>query len=267
MGELAKIQNSDMTSVIERVACDPNADVSKLEKMLDMQERIFNKNAEIAFNKAMAACQAEMPSVVRDAVNNQTNSKYAKYETIIKTARPCYTKHGFALSFYQEESAVEGKIRVACDVMHSEGHTKKVFVDMALDQSGIAGKVNKTEVHATGSSFSYAKRYLFCLIFNIAVADEDDDGVKGGGITIEQLMEHNAMVRDLFDAVVAIKVGIANEDWESAAMAWVDLEENEKSCLWRAPKKGGIFTTEERRQMHEGPFQDACKSLAINRHQ
>jgi hypothetical protein len=37
--------------------------VVKLEKLLDMQERIFSKNAEIAFNGAMAEMQAELPVI------------------------------------------------------------------------------------------------------------------------------------------------------------------------------------------------------------
>lgn len=264
MGEVAKIKGGDMMALIERVACDPNADVSKLEKMLDMQERIFDKNAEISFNQAMTACQAEMPTVARDAENKQTNSRYAKYETIIKTARPCYTKHGFALSFGQGENPSDKHIRVTCDVSHNGGHVRHYFIDMALDDAGIKGVTNKTEVHARGSSFSYAKRYLFCMIFNIPIADEDDDGVKAGGVTVENLLEHMHLVRELFDVVSAIKIGIANENWDDAAIAWCSLEVEQKSALWKAPSKGGIFTTREREIMREPSFQDACRALSVN---
>ncbi len=264
MGEVAVIKGGDMMALIERVACDPNADVLKLEKMLDMQERIFDKNAQIAFNQAMTACQADMPAVVKDAENKQTNSRYAKYETIIKTARPCYTKHGFALSFGQGDNASEKHIRVTCDVSHTAGHVRHYFMDMALDDAGIKGVTNKTEVHARGSSFSYAKRYLFCMIFNVPIADEDDDGVKGGGVTVEQLLEYNALVRDLFDVVAEIKIGLANENWDTAAIAWCSLENEQKTALWKAPTKGGIFTTRERDIMRESGFQDACRAIAAN---
>jgi len=63
---------------------------------------------------------------------------------------------------------------------HSAGHTRKYWVDLPLDQAGIKGTVNKTPMHATGSTFSYGRRYLVVMIFNISVIGEDDDGVAAG---------------------------------------------------------------------------------------
>ena len=41
-------------SVIERVAMSPDADINKLEKMLDMQERVLDRNARMDFDAALA---------------------------------------------------------------------------------------------------------------------------------------------------------------------------------------------------------------------
>lgn len=255
-----------MLSMIETVAMNKDVDVAKFEKIIDMQERIFDKNAEIAYNKAMAECQRALPAVVRDAVNSQTKSRYAKYESIIQQTRPVYTKYGFALSFYEMPAETADRIRVGCDVMHMEGHTKKFHIDMALDKTGISGNANKTDVHALGSSFSYAKRNLFCMVFNIQLADQDDDGVKGGGVTIESMLDHNALVRELFESIYCIKVALANEEWEQAAMAYLDLNETQVRGLWLAPTKGGMFTTEERKVMKEGKgFSEAVRALAQSR--
>ena len=39
------------------------------------------------------------------------------------------------------------------------------------------GTVNKTKIHASGSTLSYGRRYLLKLIFNLTTVDElDDDG-------------------------------------------------------------------------------------------
>jgi hypothetical protein len=39
---------------------------------------------------------------------------------------------------------------------------------------GIQGKVNKTQIHAYKSTFTYAKNTLTCAVFNVATGDDDD---------------------------------------------------------------------------------------------
>jgi hypothetical protein len=243
-----------MLSIIEKVALDPNVDVAKMEKMLDMQERIFDKNAEIAFNKAMVDCQQEMPEVIADAYNNQTNSKYATFENLIKQIKPIYTKHGFSLSFGEKSNAGEGMITVVCDVRHSEGHSKQYHSALPIDDRGIKGSVNKTGIHGTASAYSYAKRYLTTMIFNIAVADHDDDGVAAGGLTIERMLEHNSAVRDLIHSIADIKLSIETGDLSRGSESWFALTDDEKKAIWFAPSKGGMFTTKEREVMKSREF-------------
>ena len=167
---------NNILSIIERVAMSPDADIDKLEKMLDLQERIIDKNSAQAFAAAMSLCQGEMPSVVKSAKNNQTHSTYAKFEDILEKSKPVYTKHGFALSFGTDQSPIENHIRITCDISHSQGHTKHFFQDLPIDNQGMGGKVNKTLIHGTASTFTYGRRYLFTMIFNIAVTDDDNDG-------------------------------------------------------------------------------------------
>lgn len=172
--------NDPMLAMIERVATNPDADVSKLREMLDMKREVFERNAEIEYNRAMSMAQSEIEPVARDAQNDQTKSMYAKLESIVKKAAPIYTKYGFALSFGTDDSPREGWFRVTCVASHSAGHSKHYHIDVPPDATGIAGKVNKTPIHAMGSSMSYARRYLTCMIFNIVLDDEDDDGQAAG---------------------------------------------------------------------------------------
>ena len=60
--------------------------------------------------------------------------------------------------------------------MHEAGHTKRYHVDLPIDSTGIKGSVNKTGVHANGSTYSYARRYLTMMIFNVVLTNEDNDG-------------------------------------------------------------------------------------------
>ncbi len=256
-------KQDQMLAMIEKVVLDPNVDVDKMSKLLDMQERIFDKQTTIEFNKDMVACQEEMPVVYAKVSNNQTNSKYAKVEHILQSIKPVYTKYGFSMSFGTDKSTLENHIIVTCDVLHRSGYSRQYKSEMPLDLTGIKGSVNKTGIHATASAYTYAKRYLIGMIFNLTIANEDDDGVKAGGVTYEQLLDYNWQVRKHFNSIAVIKQGIEDNQLDIAAEAWFELDKEEKLALWKAPSKGGIFTTAEIKAIKSDEFA-ALNPLRLN---
>jgi hypothetical protein len=163
-----------------------------LKQMMDLRDREEARNAERAFNAAMVAAQKEMPQVVRDADNDQTRSRYARYETISEAIQPIITKHGFACMFSEGKADQPNHIRTLCDVVHDAGHTKQFYADIPFDNVGMKGNANKTNTHAYGSTKSYGKRYLKCEIFDVAVKNQDDDGNAGGGNLNEMITEEQA---------------------------------------------------------------------------
>lgn len=169
-------ESSMMIQMIQRAAADPAVDVDKMERLMQMHERFVDRQASAAFNAAMVQAQKRIRPVVRMSFNTQANSGYAKLEDIDKQISPVYTEEGFSLSFGTADSPLAGHLRVVCDVMHEQGHTKQYHMDLPLDSAGIAGKVNKTGVHAHGSTNSYARRYLTMNIFNVVMVNEDNDG-------------------------------------------------------------------------------------------
>jgi hypothetical protein len=173
-------ESTAMLTMIQRAATDPAFDADKMQKMMEMYERHTDRTAAAAFNAAMVRAQAEIGPVFRDQYNAQTSSSYAALESIDRKISPVYTAHGFSLSFGTGDSALVGHIRTLCDCMHEAGHTKQYHVDLPIDSAGIKGSVNKTGVHAAGSTFSYARRYLTMMIFNVVLTNEDDDGNGAG---------------------------------------------------------------------------------------
>lgn len=192
--ELVEINNplSVISTLITRDAVDP----LKLEKMLELQERWERNEAKKLFASAMSDSQAEMPRLIADSKNTQTNSKYAKLEAVNDSVVPVYVKHGFSLSFGTDDSPLPNHIRVVCDVRHRGGHESRYQVDAPVDINGIKGNANKTDMWAMGSTLSYARRYLTLLIFNITVASEDNDGQTGARITHDQFTEIETLLRD-----------------------------------------------------------------------
>ncbi len=165
------------TAMVERLASNPDVDADKLDKLVSIQMRILDRQAEAAFNAAMARVQAKLPIVLQDAQNKQTGSRYARHEAISIAIKPIYTAEGFSTSFSQADSPREDHIRVNGTLRHTEGHSALYFVDLPIDDRGIKGQVNKTPLHAAGSTFSYGRRYLTCMMFDVATGDDNDGNV------------------------------------------------------------------------------------------
>ncbi len=178
-------------------AVERGFDPAQLEKLVELQERMQKRDAERAYNDAMAACQAEMPAILRTKKNSQTNSRYATFEHLNETIRPIYTRHGFSLGFTEVLGGKETTdMHIACDVRHREGHTVRHEGVYPRDDVGIKGTPNKTAIWGVGSSHSYAKRYLCKDIFNLAEAGEDNDGQSKDTLIREEQDEMNRLLTE-----------------------------------------------------------------------
>ncbi len=81
--------DAPMISMIERIAMDPTIPLDRLEKMLDMKERMEDRaredeerQAKKAYFAAMSKGQAELPVVTNTRKNSHTNSTYADLAAI-----------------------------------------------------------------------------------------------------------------------------------------------------------------------------------------
>lgn len=74
------------------------------------------------------------------------------------------------------------------------------------------------------------------------------------------IIEHNAAVRDWLPSIMAIKQGIADNEYSTAYEAFREIPSDVMRTLWRAPSKGGIFTTSERAAMKSNEWSDASKA-------
>ena len=70
----------------------------------------------------------------------------------------------------------------------------------------------------------------------------------------KQFIDMMNVIRENFESIAVIKEGIANNDLSIAAEAWRELSESEQMILWKAPTKGGVFTTAERAAMQSNEW-------------
>jgi len=262
MSELAVIQedrpSSSVLAVISRAATDASVDVDKMERLLAMQERVMAKDAEMAFYSDMAELQNEMPAIRKEGqikVGQDVRSRYAKFEHILEATQPLLQKYGFSVSF--KSNFIDGQLEISGTLSHRAGHHESTTMRLPFDDSG-----SKNKVQAIGSSVSYGKRYVYCMLLNVNIADQDDDGVSADANNtpermLEYLMRHNDALRDNLPSVLCIKESLAIGEWSTAKEAWLELDPDERRALWMAPSKGGVFTTKERAQMKSDEFNAA----------
>ena len=158
---------------IIRMAVAGKADLSQMEKFMELQERHENRLAKQAYSKAFAEAQALIQAVTKKKFNPQTHSKYAGLDSVIDSSKPIYTEAGFAVIFYEGVTPIAEHIRICADVLHKAGHKESYFYDVPMDGYGIKGNANMTKIHAKASSTSYGRRYLMCMIWNIPTHDDD----------------------------------------------------------------------------------------------
>ncbi len=183
--------SASIISVIERAALNPDVDIDKMERLLEMQERIIARDAEAAFNVALAEMQPNLPAIEQKGKAHQ-NVKYAKWEDIQKEITPVLAQYGFALSF--KTDVHDTNIIVTAILRHRGGHSDQTSLPLPSDTSG-----SKNNVQAVGSSVSYGKRYTATALLNLNVAGEDDDGnLAGAGelITAEQAAKIQTRLED-----------------------------------------------------------------------
>lgn len=149
------------------------ADVAVIEKLMTLQERWEANNGRKAFDAAIAAAKAEIPTIRKNrevdftSAKGRTNYKHEDLAEIAKTVDPILTAHGLS---YRFRTARDGQtILVSCILSHRDGYSEETTLDSTPDQSG-----NKNHIQAVGSAVTYLQRYTLKLALGLAASDDDD---------------------------------------------------------------------------------------------
>lgn len=219
---------TSLLQIIQQAATNPAVDIDKMERLMAMHERLVAREAEAAFNDALAECQTECGRIAPDARNDQTKSNYATYAALDRVLRPIYTRHNFAISYTTAVSAKGADyIRVIAKVSRG-AYTRDYDIDMPADGKGAKGGDVMTKTHATGAAMQYGMRYLLKGIFNIAIGDEDRDG-----------NDPPAMAKGVLDEWVkkiesATTKPAAKEIWQAAVKEAKQLRDREAADALKA---------------------------------
>lgn len=170
------IDNSPMALV--SAAVNSGADVEKLEKLMDLQDRWEKKEAKKSFYKALSKFQSVCPDII--AKKQGHNSKYAPIGDIVAQIKQPLSESGLTYRFEQTQND-KGAIKITCVVSHFDGHEERTSLSSEADKSG-----NKQAIQAIASAVTYLRRYTLTGALGIATADEDMDGRLPAAETIDE---------------------------------------------------------------------------------
>jgi hypothetical protein len=97
-----------------------------------------------------------------------------------------------------------------------------------------------------GAIETYQRRYLWMAALEIVEHDAVDSSKP-----ISDEEAYNALVDQCIDVITVVKESIASGDLSSGVEAWYELDTETQGLLWKAPNKGGCFTTKERQIMKD----------------
>ncbi len=158
--------------------------VEFIEQMMDLQDRYDEKEARKAYFKAVAKFKSNIPTVLKDKINQHTdNSPYSSIGNLLGTVNPELGKHDLSASFNIKDSDDFAFITVSGILTHSEGHSEKTSMTFDVETTGAKGGQVMTKTHARMSALTYAMKATFSAIVGIAAIDpiHDDDGNAAGG--------------------------------------------------------------------------------------
>lgn len=134
---------ASLMQALASAAADPRMDVAKVERLYAMHKEMMAREAEAAFNDAMARAQAHVEPIARDRRNDHTKSMYATLAAINDAITPVYSAEGLSVSFdtYSPERDKDlpalpaGWVRVIAIVSHKGGHSRRYHLDGPLDDA------------------------------------------------------------------------------------------------------------------------------------
>src|SRR6266542_1507950 len=159
--------------VMVQRAIDKGVPVETMERLLAMYEKLQARQAKAEFDRALAAFQAECPTIqkTKKVMNKDGRSvryQYAPLEVIVQQVKGLLEKNGFS---YTVDAEVEpGLVRATCKATHQAGHSQTSSFSVPIDKDAYMNAAQQC-----ASALTFAKRYAFCNAFGILTGDEDDD--------------------------------------------------------------------------------------------
>lgn len=163
-----------------QIAVSQNADMAKLEKLLDLRDRWEANEARKAFDEALAGFKGEAVRVIKRRTVDFTGEKgrvhykHANLFDVVEAVAPALSTWGFSWNWSIQQD--RDWITVTCHLKHKLGHSETATMGGPIDKSG-----SKNTIQGIASTTSYLQRHTLKAVTGVAEADEgSDDGREAG---------------------------------------------------------------------------------------
>lgn len=177
--ELVKQDEAQISPMaLIQIAVSQGADIDKLAKLMELQERWEANLARKAFNAAMAAFKRNPPTIVKNKVvsfgsgANATKYSHATLDNVTEVITAALSAVGISHKWKVSQSE---QIAVTCVLTHELGHSEETTLRAGADTSG-----SKNSIQAIGSTVTYLQRYTLLAAVGMAAANADDDAAAAG---------------------------------------------------------------------------------------
>ena len=196
LAEQPVTEPTNLLQALVGAARDPSTDIEKMERIFAMHKEMMAAQAKAEFNEALARAQAKLEPARKTRANTQTNSMYATLADVMRVVMPAMTAEGLSLKFRSEASQIPGWQRTV-GILSRGAHQEEYPLDLPPDKVGAKGNVNKTDIHAAASTYTYAQRILTKMIFGLSEDTDDHDGNPPPTAVEAMSEDHQAKVESL----------------------------------------------------------------------
>jgi hypothetical protein len=153
------------------------ASIDILERLMGLQERFERNAARRAYDAAIAAAKADLPTILKSKKVGfdsrkpgaaRTTYRHEDMAAIASAIDEPLGRHGLSYRFRTHNPPGE-PITVTCIISHREGHSEENSLSGPPDDSGA-----KNKHQAIGSAVTYLSRYTLKAALGLAAADDDD---------------------------------------------------------------------------------------------
>ena len=159
-----------------RYALDSGADLDRLEKLMDLQQRHEANEARKAFADDMARFKSKPLAIYKEnrvsygEGRNKTEYMHATIGNVVDVIVPALAEFGFSHRWDLEQDG--GQVIVTCVITHRMGHSQSTRLQASPDASG-----GKNGIQSIISAKTYLERHTLLAATGLATKDQpDDDG-------------------------------------------------------------------------------------------
>ena len=114
------------------------------------------------------------------------------------------------------------------------------------------GNINLTSCVENAETSAVGRALSFYGLGGEEIASAEEMTINELELELKRQIEYMEVVRKYWDNISYCKEQIAIDNIDAAREAYKELDRDTQMILWKAPTKGGVFTTAERKLMKEG---------------